>query len=143
MKDEIVSFDTAKLAKEKGLVSGITVYHTYCIGFGIGTENEIQPDKKLLTEYKRDNVKGQFHLALAPTQSLLQRWLREVHKIDIEIEVTLDDNCKREYVGWILTENSPFIDAKDDDYKSSYEEALEAGLQEALKLISNESNKQR
>lgn len=128
MKEQIISFETAKLAKEKGLISGLTVYHAYCIGW-----QRLKADKEPLAELKRDSVKGQFHLALAPTQSLLQKWLREVHHIHIMIAKSED--------GWICQLQQSFQQEaylpKFDNYLilSSYEEALEEGLKEALKLI--------
>lgn len=68
-----------------------------------------------------------------PTQSLVQKWLREVKNLHIEISYIRGDY----WVYRILTipehniielPNRPFL-------HKSYEEALEAGLQEALELI--------
>ena len=60
----------------------------------------------------------------------LQKWLRDVH--NIEIAVQWFDNC---YIKAVA--KKPF---KANTYRvegiESYEEALEAGLQEALNLIS-------
>jgi len=68
----------------------------------------------------------------APTQSLLQKWLREKHEIIV----------------WAEPFNSPYIcyepqvlsdkieeDWKTDDVEDTYEEALEIALQNGLKLI--------
>lgn len=64
-----------------------------------------------------------------PTQSLLQKWLRDVH--NIEIAVQWFDNC---YIKAVA--KKPF---KANTYRvegiDTYEEALELGLQEALTLI--------
>ena len=60
---------------------------------------------------------------LAPTQSLLQKWLRETHNIFISINVNY---CYKIYNNDELYEES--------FYYNNYEEALEQGLQEALKL---------
>jgi len=71
-----------------------------------------------------------------PTQSLLQRWLREVHKIEIDIRPCF--TCYDIDV-W---KNKGYDDEKDldddRDYKgtfNTYESALEQGLYEALKLV--------
>jgi hypothetical protein len=62
-----------------------------------------------------------------PTQSLLQRWLREVHNIDINMaKDSLDIYHCSVYNN--LTVCNPL-------FSRQYEEALEKGLQEALKLI--------
>jgi hypothetical protein len=59
-----------------------------------------------------------------PTQSLLQKWLREVHNIFITVNINL--YCA-------IFHNKDFYMVT--DYYNSYEEVLEVGLQEALKLI--------
>lgn len=65
------------------------------------------------------------------TQTIVSRWLREVHQLHIVIEI--DDKCKYFYMLW---------DTKKHGYRNlpmvayaTYELALEAGLQEALKLL--------
>lgn len=57
---------------------------------------------------------------------LLQKWLREVHKIDVRIY--------RDYRFLIKNKNiaTEYYDGKD---YNSYEKALEKGLQKALKII--------
>ena len=116
MKEELITFETAKLAQEKGytnpnnkigLYTEDVKYHPYMAHW--------------LMDYK------EFYIA--PTQSLLQKWLREVHNIDVLINKTLNgtyyyiiwkDNCK-------IKRNSKS--------NNNYQEILEDGLQEALKLI--------
>jgi hypothetical protein len=74
------------------------------------------------------------YLGELSTQSLLQKWLREVHDIHvyiIPIETILIDT--RDFQTRILTGQSLFLGKT---YKS-YEEALEFGLTEALQLIPN------
>ena len=63
-----------------------------------------------------------------PTQSLLQRWLREVHSINVLI--------KQGYGWeWYITKHNGIATKLHDGTYNFYEEALEAGLLEALKLI--------
>ena len=72
-----------------------------------------------------------YGLDIRPTQSLLQKWLREEHNIHIEIS--------REYIKGKIIGYDCIIDYEegiiDLETKSIYEEALEQGLLEALKLI--------
>jgi hypothetical protein len=113
MREQSVQIDVAKLAKEKGfdwscnyginenlkiLTSGKGEYVNAYDGFNFNHRysNEV------------DNV---FPLSI-PTQSLLAKWLRDVHKINI-------------YCTPVST------------IPGSYEEALEAGLLHGLKLINN------
>lgn len=113
MKEQLISFKTAELAKEKGFLE-------YCENF--------YSSKGILNESTGNEI-----TYLAPTQSLLQKWLRENHNIHIDISM--------QYNVWFYSVNKiPFNHFKDNDivggtYFSSYEKALEKGLYEALKLI--------
>lgn len=128
IKDQIITFDTAKLAKEKGLTHGLRCEGIYCIGWGSMKED------KAFSSSPRDNVNGQFHLALAPTQSALQKWLREVHKIYIVLTPHIDKNRNIIYHVDIYSESITEDDLTIWKYYN-YEEGLEFGLQEALKLV--------
>lgn len=122
MKEELISFETAKLAKEKGFLQTIWDYNV-CDGFGnihtIAYFNSSHPDKEWY--------------ALIP-QSLLQRWLREEH--GIHIEVYISDACNFASGLYSFTSGivSP-IRLNSIEKFETYESALEYGLQEALKLI--------
>jgi len=79
----------------------------------------------------------------APTQSLLQKWLRERHTIDITIMIIMESS----YGVYLHKDRNTVKDAKGSHKEwiihitpknhltGVYEEALEKGLQEALKLI--------
>jgi hypothetical protein len=78
----------------------------------------------------------------APTQSLLQRWLREVHEIEvISYPIIVGSYSFKIYkfteIINIIYLNGRSVSNKKDNNKNwpNYEEALEEGLQEALKLI--------
>jgi len=66
----------------------------------------------------------------APTQALLQMWLREVHKI--HIRVTFDTLNTYTYI--VYNQHTRNINPNLNTY-STYEQALEAGLVTALNLI--------
>ena len=69
--EEICTYEVAKLAKEKGFNCKVEWYYYR------GT---------LLTDDEWDRYnKGIDYICSAPTQSLLQRWLREEKNIDISI----------------------------------------------------------
>lgn len=145
MEEDLVIFETAKLAKEKGFnIEGQVV-------FDLKNDNKIVNFKDIAIQefiedcetgyrdkglyYFKDGIKrtdyneDDGYYLLAPTQALLQKWLREVH--NIEIAVQWFDNC---YIKAVA--KKPF---KANTYRvegfQTYEEALEVGLQEALKLI--------
>ena len=70
MKETKVSFETAKLAKEKGFV-----FSTKKIKVGRRESSLGTLFGSII--YKKINI--------TPTQSLLQKWLREVHNIHLTI----------------------------------------------------------
>lgn len=144
MKEELITFETAKLAKEKGFPindSTITWYEEN------GEINEVQyPGDEGLSDYISIKVKNEEQslttgknpivsyedgFYLAPTQSLLQKWLREEQKILVVVTHKILDykgnNIK-------FTTNTT-VGIRNGVWYDSYEEALEKGLQEALKLI--------
>lgn len=93
MKEELVSFETAKLLKEKGFIKA---------GF-IGV----------------------------PTQSLAQKWLRDKYGIDITVALVTTG------YGFYIHKNRNYTN-NGEHYNTlvpTYEEALEDGLKESLKLI--------
>lgn len=140
MREQLISFETAKLAKEKGFEGYCFSYynlkgdikHNY-LENGSSTDIEFRVDlEDLLDNWNRD-IPNTYS---APTQSLLQKWLREVHNIHIELTCFTDNT----WDGLLIYENAPY---KWDDKTApveaenckTYEEALEICLQKALKLI--------
>lgn len=120
MEDQLISFETAKLAKEKG-------YQHHFIGLFYNDGGEL--NSLLITE------PVDIH---APTQSLLQRWLREEKRLFITVIIS-DDH---EYI----VEPMFRIEIREHRYQMlrrfktdfqfrNYEGALEAALVEALKLL--------
>lgn len=114
MDEQLIIFETAKLAKEKG--------------FNIFTGKawiEKEEQELFFTSAYTGVTNGiDYH---APTQSLLQRWLREVHEIDVNV-LPYNKN-KKYYEVWVEKSNITWSNF------STYEEALEVGLYESLKLI--------
>ena len=131
MKESIISFETAKLAKEKK-------FNIPCENFYI---EYIDDDVADLFNYEEQRGSGYAELYRnnqefkysAPTQSLLQKWLREIHHIHITIEMV---SIVSETYCYIIRGNFPLINSyKDLDYEDTYESALEDALEKALNLI--------
>jgi len=116
--DTEITFETASLAKEKGFTLRSVGSHVY---------NYYEDDG-------RDGYISWGHLHLdnpAKTpQSLLQQWLRTK---GIHIEITWVDTLSDIYTYHISSTGNAI--RPDSEFYHSYEEALEAGLVEALKLI--------
>ena len=119
MEDTLITFDTAKLAKEKGFGWNIVnrLYTVYEHG-----------KLEFIENINRNVAHPDFEKIYypAPTQSLLQKWLREVHNIHIF------PVGSPKYSPCIVLNGTNYW-RQDDEL--SYEEALEKGLYEALKLI--------
>ena len=155
MKKDLILFETAKLAKEKGfdelvfykysdkgvLYISYTTEQYYGIetledfissGDGFTKNNEL-PWQNI---YRSENENKKVNIVVtAPTQSELQKWLREKHNIHVEVWY---DNTQKDgypYLCEIYDQNDEVVD-HDGWYYDNWEEALEEGLQEALKLIS-------
>lgn len=129
MEEELISLKTAQLAKEKGfdMKSGFA----FCI-----ENNKVEETLYCYTKEEK-------HLYVArPTQSLLQKWLRDEHKINIFMNfkpnikkwdfITYDMGMNgSEYVKYNIGYSQIYGERRFD----TYEEALEEALQEGLKLI--------
>ena len=110
MKEQLITFETAKLAEK--------------VGFKEEYPNNSYSQDGLFMPQTRA-----FQGLPAPTQSLLQKWLREVHSIDILIA-----KPESKYWNVYIWEETEMLFSL-NEYAKSYEEALEKGLQEGLKLI--------
>lgn len=160
MEDQLISFETAKLAKEKGFDWGCNYhiisnsyessnYSPYSqFQFAISSEmNHLKPlTNKDLEAFEKLNLGGRSYIwskaITQPTQSLLQRWLREVHGIHVSVHPTFIN--KKWYI------KAQRVDYPNDDiitglfsswspqnsllHWDTYEEALEAALQITLRL---------
>ena len=123
MTEELVTLETAKLLKEKG-------FNEYCKDIinhkGIMMETIFRTSKDLPKLFYS-----------CPTQSIAQKWLRETKNIHICVY-----NCACGY-GYEISKadngthiaSSVYEGPNDGSKWDIYEDALEAGLQEALKLI--------
>ena len=133
MTEELVTLETAKLLKEKGFnwkcehtISCDNIIRRYDIPQSMSCSTEI------------DNEPVEF---LCPVLYIAQKWLREIRGVNVWVEPVIGKRWKISFCDF----NSPIEESdwmeneinKGNGYKvyDTYEEALEAGLQEALKLI--------
>lgn len=149
MVDELIKFETAILAKEKGFDLATT--------FGYNEKSSISVEGSLtscfhLNDYGdvspvdwNNRIGKCYNNISAPTQSLLQRWLREVHGINVESNWLPNiqkyrcmfkpmDILPKEFIS-----REEYYNAVSQYFSknshNTYEEALEEGLLEGLKLI--------
>lgn len=169
MKEQIIEYKTAFLAREKG-------FDIHCDYRYVENEAKGQHNKDLINwkdyrveeciDYNRDyaykavenlsdtyneifkNNDKDYYLS-APTQSLLQKWLREKHNIHIEVTPWLQEDGSNEGYGFIIyktwkerieCELKLLKSNNQIQLKQTYEQALEKSLYESLKLIKNEKD---
>jgi hypothetical protein len=135
MKEELITFKTAKLAKEKGFnINTKDVFINTCKLGGSNLHIDLEPNDWNTLDFSVDNI-----YYSAPTQSLLQKWLREFHNIHIVVTVNSDnegDEPVKWYWSYTMKYNNSLDDdafnAFNDDEFNTYEEALESVLETCL-----------
>lgn len=124
MKEKLIDFETAVLAQKKGFDWGCNYYW---------------PDDVKVKEplYNSDKCNWNYETNqyAAPTQSLLQKWLREKYHLHITINMGIPLNCNIMFYSNIIKFGKEHKSKFRSIFYHTYEEALETGLQEALKLI--------
>ena len=152
MKERLVSFKTAKLAKEKGFSLGTNgMYCQYTKDY-VYDEDPSHPESHKKGEigvyyhyYKNDDDPNFYEI---PTLSLLQMWLREKHQIIVTINTDCTAEPKYVYEINVFKGNPRNLSEKEWGWYFhkqenwglyyTYEDALEEGLKEALNLIGKE-----
>ena len=142
MEEQLITFKTAKLAKEKGfdIEESCVAFYTKPRSkmFGIdehGRYYNIKNTPRKLYYIGKSAAFNSNNVILAPTQSLLQKWLREVHNIRLEIQSLIDYTYA--YSIYQELQDNKYCKQIAFEYTEqySYENALEIGLKHALKLI--------
>jgi len=123
MKEQLINFETAKLAKEVGFDNGCYHLHGEYDGY-VGIHN--------IDNFNRSNDKKQYS---APTQSLLQKWLREEHNIQVFMKPFYDSKEKKTTFACDIIEIVRSGRVKKSHRCDTYEDALEEGLVNGLNLV--------
>lgn len=140
MEDTIVKYGTAKLAVSKGYEGLIGTFrgHHYYNHNGILDGDVTEELREKLRLKKEHNISFEEASKLntlkslpAPTQSLLQKWLRD--NFNIHIEIIMVDTLTCTYAYHISSTGNGI--RPDSKLYDSYEECLEDGLLESLELI--------
>lgn len=144
MKDQLISFETAKLAKEKGFyIINSDILNWYHNNGEKAGDFDFRLMNTKITDYQTHEG------ILAPTQSLLQKWLREKHNLFITIEQDFEpipftepinkrgDRLMQHSGKYFLIVRTPNegLSTPNSHIGKTYEEALEVGLIRALNLI--------
>tara|TARA_R110002020_G_scaffold100855_5_gene238092 strand:- start:20755 stop:21168 length:414 start_codon:yes stop_codon:yes gene_type:complete len=136
MKEQLVTFKTAKLAKDKGFdwechdcfsERG----HLYSNGWCERLDDHFESGFSN-SEIERKNFSKKYYTR--PTQSLLQKWLYEKHQIWVNSRPVYNANEQMGIEVDISSWRFPYKVIGENDQFDVYA-GLEKGLQEALKLI--------
>ena len=115
VKEDYVSFEVAKLLKEKG-------FDEYCGYYDLKCE---------YYDYRTYNHKGDDYIS-APTHQMAMKWLRKIYGIDIVIDISDPSVKDRKYycVIWDGNNKSYIL-----DLFNSYEEACEEAIKYCLENL--------
>ncbi len=128
MTEQLVKFETARLAKEQGFDWGCqdcfnSHGNTYSNGWCEILDDWFEGQDFFNSKIEKKQTSHKYYTL--PTQSLLQKWLREEH--DIKIIPPVHYSRFGYSCNIIYNEDTKFFE--------TYEEALEIELQEALRKI--------
>jgi hypothetical protein len=118
MTEELVTLKTAKILKEKG-------FNEFC-------KDIINDNGKLMETVYRTNNDLPKSFYSCPTQSIAQKWLREIRGVYVYVEPVIGKRWKLSFCDFnVPTEESDWMENeinKGNGYKVyvTYEEALEA-----------------
>ena len=124
--EDFVSFETAKLLKEKG-------FNKRLITFYITDEAKKEGCFQLMafTDDKIDNNHSDY-CYLAPTHQMAMKWLRRIHNVNIEIPY---NRFGKNYKYLIIYKPEVLDDIRSLGVYYHYEEACEAAIKYCLKNL--------
>lgn len=127
IKEAYVSFEVAKLLKEKG-------FNEYCLKNYWSSDKELHDWKWELSYNRNSDGNNNTKDCSAPTQAMAMKWLREVHNICIDI-VSIWNLKRWEYQVFIITPSTAAHPYVDNTLYMGYEEAIDAALKYVLENL--------
>lgn len=131
IEEAYVSFETAKLLKEKGF-EGYSILTIYDIDEAKNAYIKELREKHL--PYSSDDPKLKDFYYTQPTLQMATKWLREVHNINIDI-VSVWNQKRFEYQVFIVTPENAKHCYVDDKLYLGYEQAVEAAIRYCLENL--------
>ena len=122
IKEDYVSFETAKLLKEKGFDEP-TLYH--CL-----YDNNVITHSKECKYFRNSELINAFDV---PTLQTAMKWLREKHNIFIEISV--DEELNEYGYQWALFDNTTKRIRPYAGWSDTYEQTCEKAIQYCLEIL--------
>jgi hypothetical protein len=129
--EDYVSFDTAKLLKEKGFDCCCRVWYAEYT-------SQYETEKYISIQFDNHNKFDENYkfVCFAPTLQMAMKWLRKVHNIDIDIQSYWKIKPKYHIHGYkyrLHYNNAPNHDINQSF--NSYEQACEAAIKYCLKNL--------
>lgn len=121
IKEDYVSYEVAKLLKEKG-------FDWDCITYYVDSE----PDNVQYSMLFENNTTWEKRCCSAPTLQMVCKWLREMRKVNIEIHY---NRFGENYKYLIIYKPEVLDDIRSLGVYYSYEEAVEAAIKYTLKNL--------
>lgn len=129
IEEAYISFEIAKLLKEKGFDEGCRYYY-------------VNNGNLMFTEEYLHNSEIKYGtypscVCTAPTQQMAMRWLREIHNIFIVIEPRTYDYINEKISSYVssLWQRDNYCENITSKNYPTYEEAVEATIQYCLKNL--------
>jgi hypothetical protein len=135
--EDYVSFETAKLLKEKGFDE-----HCFCINYPLpeGEHHSIILPNLLnnsmipfTDEYKFCRYKEDF--ITIPTLQMAMKWLRETHDIDFDINTTGSRHVRRYHLAIWENKDEEMVTINPIGYFNKWEQACEAAIKYCLEHL--------
>lgn len=133
IKEDYVSFEVAKLLKEKEFDAEIDTYYSPKGEFKIWCPNGLK------SYLDNKGTETWWWKCIAPTQQMAMRWLREVHNLVVNpVTTSAGTRAYGEWEADIYYRDSGIdatINACGHIYGETYEEACDAGIRYCLKNL--------
>lgn len=124
--EDYVSFETAKLLKEKEFNGLCNAYYNFVTTNKFHSGYEPTDFNSIDTRIRK--------IVSAPTLQMAMRWLRDIHNINIEPE-SVWNGKKWEYQLFIVTPQNSVSPYYEKNLYKSYEECVESALKYCLKNL--------
>lgn len=128
IEESYVSRDTARMLKEAGFDVPCRSYYELEDGEAVR--------KDCIRPYDHNGFGDT--ICSRPTLALAAMWLRDKHRLHVSVSIVGLFDGLRDITYWafsIMNVNTALFEYIDGNRYDTYEEAMEAGLQEAIKLI--------
>ena len=139
--EDYVSFEVAKLLKEKGFPQEYDIYHSMVYNEE-DYENEYEVQRMVLeTRLVKAGTLSSYPVGVpepkcyCPTLQMAMKWLREEHKVFIEVNTSIDLNGDYHYSYFVLDKECKYVRKGYTDFNWNYEEAVEAALKYSLENL--------